>query len=166
MVHQLLLLVIVFSLSHSISPPNCTGPVTFNSININIKGPCPDSTVIAPVGSTVQYRCDYEDGTEENLAPYWHIAGLSGTPFIQGTPGHGEHNIKISKISAGFYTIITIPILEQYLNNTLNIQCGLCSVPSVCYDSTKPTINRLRENITSSMVELITFGKCSTNKFG
>ena len=138
---------------------SCSDTVTFSSPDFTIKGPCPDSTVIAPVGSTVHYRCDYEDRKSGVDLPYWHIAGLGATPFLLGEGN--EHSVTIvSVITATGNTIITIPILEQYLNNTLNIRCGLCSAP-VCYDSTKPTINILSENITSnSTVELVTFGEC------
>ena len=152
--------VILFSL-FLLTPSSfsCSDIVTFSSDDFTITGPCPHSTVIAPVRSTVQYRCDYEDTTALTYLPYWHIAGLSGTPFIQGE-GDEQNVTIVSETTATGSAIITIPILEQYLNNTLNIQCGLCSGP-VCYDSNKPTINRLCENIISTtIVELVTFGEC------
>ena len=156
MVHQLLLLVIVFSLSRSDSLP-CSGPVTFSSPDFTITGPCPDSEVIAPVGSTVQYRCDYEDIKSVFYRPYWHIAELSGTPFVLGWGTNysfgiaGSTSTSDNSVTTG-NTIITIPLQEQYLNNTLNIRCGLCFM---CNSQ----IEIFQENITSSIVvELITFG--------
>ncbi len=156
MVHQLiLLLAIASSLLHIVSSIlRCTGPnsVTFNSTNFTITGPCPN-TVIAPVGATVQYRCDYVDMKSGLDLPYWHIAELSGTPFLQG----GAHGIdiggstSIDGITTG-YTIIRIPVKEQYLNSALTIQCGLCSF-TVCSNP-----NRLSENITSTTVILFSFG--------
>ena len=138
---------------------SCSDIVNFSSGDFTITGPCPNSTVIAPVGSTVQYICDYEDRTGLINVPYWHIAGLSGTPFLHGEGT--DHSIEISGLSVGAYTDITISILEQYLNNTLTIQCGLCSAALVCYDFIKPKINRLSENIISTTtVELVTFGEC------
>ncbi len=92
MVHQLiLLLAIASSLLHIVSSIlRCTGPssVTLNSTDFTITGPCPN-TVIAPVGSTVQYTCEYVDNSPLIYTtlldiPYWHIAELSGTPFLQG----------------------------------------------------------------------------------
>ena len=133
---------------------SCSDIVTFNSPDFTITGPCPDSTVIAPVGSTVHYRCDYEDRTHRFNIPYWHIAGLSDTPFLLGEGN--KHSVTIvSVIAATGNTIITIPIMEQYLNNTLNIQCGLCSL-GVCISA-----DRLSENIISNItVQLVTFSKC------
>ncbi len=129
--------------------------VTFNSTEFTITGPCPNDTVIAPVGSTVQYRCDYVDMKGGLDVPYWHIAELSGTPFLE-EQGTVDHNLTIEDvISATGYTIIEIPVKEQYLNNTLNIQCGLCSGP-VCYN---PNLNILSERIISTtVIELVTFG--------
>ena len=132
---------------------SCSDIVNFSSGDFTITGPCPNSTVIAPVGSTVQYICDYEDRTGLINVPYWHIAGLSGTPFLHGEGT--DHSIEISELSVGAYTDITISILEQYLNNTLTIQCGLCSF-GVCGGA-----DRLSENIISNItVELVTFSKC------
>ena len=151
MVHQLiLLLVIVSPLFHTTLL--CT--VTFNSTEFTITGPCPNDTVIAPVGSTVQYTCEYVDNSPLIYTSYWHIAELSGTPFLKRDGG--DHNLTIMSVfSAIGSTNISIPVKEQYLNNTLTIQCGLCSVP-VCYGT---DVNRLSENITSTtVIELVTFG--------
>ncbi len=103
------------------------------------------------------------DSTAQSNAPYWHIAELSGTPFLQGEGG--DHGIDISggtRVTDGIttgYTIISIPVKEQYLNNTLTIQCGLCSAKEVCYNT---DANRLSENITSSItlgiIKLVSFG--------
>ncbi len=159
MVHQLiLLLVIASSLLHAVSfifP--CTSPtVSFNLNKLRITGPCAIDTVLAPVGSTVQYTCGYEDRKVGSYSSYWHIAELSGTPFLEG----GDHGIDISdsaSSSSGIKTgttIVSIPVKEQYLNNTLSIQCGLCSV-SVCYGT---DANILSENIISATVNLVSFG--------
>ncbi len=111
-------------------------------------------TVIAPVESTVQYTCEYVDMKGGLDVPYWYIAELSDIPFLQGEGDDQNLTIK-SVISETGYTIIRIPVKEQYLNNTLTrIQCGLCSAKDVCYN---PNVNRLSENIISSaVIELVT----------
>ena len=156
MVHQLiLLLAIASSLLHIVSSIlRCTGPssVTLNSTDFTITGPCPN-TVIAPVGSTVQYTCEYVDNSPLIYTSYWHIAELSGTPFLKRDGG--DHNLTIMSVfSAIGSTNISILVKEQYLNNTLTIQCGLCSVPEGCNTSD----SRLSENIISSVVQLVSFG--------
>ncbi len=150
MVHQLILLLVIASpLFHSTLL--CT--VTFNSTDSTITGPCPNDTVIAPVGSTVQYTCGYVDNSSLIYTSYWHIAELIGTPFL--TRDGGDHNLTIMSVfSAIGSTNISILVKEQYLNNTLTIQCGLCSIPEGCNTSD----SRLSQNIISSVVQLVSFG--------
>ena len=132
----------------------CTDPLSFNSTQFTIRGPCPNDTVLLiPVGDTVHYRCDYEDRTEGSYFPYWHLAELDGTPFLITNQGK-EHDLTITNvISASGSTTLSIPVKEQYLNTTLDIQCGLCSGP-VCFGG-----DRLSEAIISASVNLVTFGK-------
>ncbi len=131
----------------------CTDPVSFNSTQFTIRGPCPNDTVLlVPVGDTVQYRCDYEDRRPGTDLPYWHITQLSGTPFLEGE-GSIEHDITTIALTDTTGTTLDIPVKEKYLNATLDIQCGLCSGP-VCYGA-----DRLSENITSTSVKLVTFGE-------
>ncbi len=155
---EVVLLILYLLIHYTVSIP-CSNTTTFNSTDFTITGPCPDDTVIAPVGSTVQYTCKYVDMKGGNDLPYWHITELSGSPFLQGAGD--DHGIDIgggTSITDGITTgstIIDIPVKEQYLNNTLTIQCGLCSGP-VCYGT---NVNRQSENITSStVIELVTFG--------
>ena len=126
----------------------CTDPVSFNSPQFTIRGPCPNDTVLlVSVGDTVHYRCDYEDRTPSVDLPYWHITELSGTPFLDGEGS--EHDISLTSnngVSAS--TTLSIPVKEQYLNTTLDIQCGLCSL-LVCAGG-----DRLSEGITSISVKL------------
>ncbi len=131
----------------------CTDPVSFSSTQFTIRGPCPNDTVLlVPVGDTVQYRCDYEDRRPGTDLPYWHTAQLSGTPFLLGEGS--EHDITITNvIAASGSTTLSIPVKEQYLNTTLDIQCGLCSL-SVCAGG-----DRLSENIISTSVKLVSVGK-------
>ncbi len=135
----------------------CTDPVSFNSTQFTIRGPCPNDTVLlVPVGGTVHYRCDYEDRTSILDFPFWHSIELSGTPFQDGE-GSIDHDIIItSVIAASGYTTLSIPVKEQYLNTTLDIQCGLCSSPCNGFEN---RLDRLSENITSTRVRLVSFGK-------
>ncbi len=137
----------------------CTDPVSFNSPQFTIRGPCPNDTVLlVPVGDTVHYRCDYEDTSGLTNLPYWHITQLSGTPFILGEGS--EHDIIITNVIAvSGSTTLSIPVKEQYLNTTLDIQCGLCSL-SVCVGG-----DRLSEGITSTSVRLVTFSKSSNSNY-
>ena len=132
---------------------SCTDNVSFNSTQFTIRGPCPNDTVLlVPVGDTVHYRCDYEDRRLGTDLPYCHITGLSGTPFIDGEGS--EHNISVtSTTGVSGSTTLSIPVKEQYLNTTLNIQCGLCSGP-VCFGG-----DRLSEGIISTSVKLVSVGK-------
>ena len=131
----------------------CTDPVSFNSTQFTIRGPCPNDTVLlVPVGDTAHYRCDYEDRRDGFDLPYWHIAQLSGTPYQDGEGS--EHDISVtSTIGSSGSTTLSIPVKEQYLNTTLDIQCGLCEV-SVCVSG-----DRLSEGIISINVKLVSFSK-------
>ena len=131
----------------------CTDPVSFNSTQFTIRGPCPNDTVLlVPVGDTVHYRCDYEDSSRLTNLPFWHITQLSDTPFILGEGN--EHDITItSTTGVSGSTTLSIPVKEQYLKTTLDIQCGLCSL-SVCVGG-----DRLSENITSTSIQLVTFSE-------
>ena len=130
----------------------CTDPVSFNSTQFTIRGPCPNDTVLlVPVGDTVYYRCDFEDRRSGPDLPYWHITQLSHSPFLEGQGS--EHDITISLTDTLTGTTLSIPVKEQYLNTTLDIQCGLCSF-SVCGSG-----DRLSDSVISSSVKLVTFGK-------
>ncbi len=139
---------------------HCTDPVSFNSPQFTIRGPCPNDTVLlVPVGDTAHYRCDYEDRSEGSYLPYWHITQLSGTPFVAFLDGKlSAHGTEIQDvISTEGSTTLSIPVKEQYLNTTLDIQCGLCSL-SVCTGG-----DRLSEGIISFSVKLVSVGKLTIN---
>ena len=74
------LLILLFLCSRSLNVP-CSGPVTYDTSEFTIRGPCPNDVLIAPVGDTVQYRCDYEERASGVYLPYWHITELSDSPF-------------------------------------------------------------------------------------
>ena len=55
------LLLLLFLCSPCSLTVPCSGPVTYDTTEFTIRGPCPNDVLIAPVGDTVQYRCDYEE---------------------------------------------------------------------------------------------------------
>ena len=140
-------LFLLFLCSHSLTVP-CSGPVTYNTTEFTIRGPCPNDVLIAPVGDTVQYRCDYEEKATGFYIPYWHITGLLGSPFSPDE--QNDHQIIVDFSSVEEYTTLSITVLEQYLNKSLSIQCGLCSI-------TKCGSEPLSENISSKPVKLAAF---------
>ena len=124
-----------------------------------ITGPCP-SVIIAPVGKTVSYKCDYEDMRVGNDLAIWNISGFVDSPFLEGDGL--KYGISITSQSQNINNILMgdttldIEVREQYLMETVNIQCGLCS-GSVCY-----TNDPLQENIISDPVILVAFSKFYT----
>ena len=130
----------------------CTDPVSFNSPQFTIRGPCPKDTVLlVPVEDTVHYRCDYEDMRSGTDLPYWHVTQLSGTPF--GPDEQNDYDVTVAYDSVSGSTTLSFPVKEQYLNTTLDIQCGLCSL-LVCAGE-----DRLSEDIISASVKLVSVGK-------
>ena len=144
------LLLLLFVCSRSLNVP-CSGPVTYDTTEFTIRGPCPNDFLIVPVNDTVQYRCDYEERASGVYIPYWHITELSGSPFRSDE--QNDHHLAVELYitsSTEGYTTLNITVLQQYLNKSLSIQCGLCSF-SKC--SNEP----LSENVTSQPVKLVAF---------
>ena len=135
----------------SLASDVCSSPVAYYD-GFTINGPCPNHTLVAPVNSNVQYRCDYS--INQGALTYWHIIQLSGSPFIIGEAEAPVNNIVINEFYSNSkgYTIIKIPILQEYLNKTLSVQCGLCTF-ATCAN------NPLSENISSSDVLIVAFSK-------
>ena len=135
----------------------CTDPVkSFNSTQFTIRGPCPNDTVLlALVGDTVHYRCDYNyTQIVDEYDPYWHIAEFDGTPFFQSSDERiagGSSNVNAIYVG---HTTLSILVKQKYLDSTLDIQCGLCSEP-VRYAKG----DKLRENIISTSVKIVSVGK-------
>ena len=148
----LLDLLFMFLCSPSFTVP-CSGPVTYNTTQFTIRGPCPNDVLIAPVDDTVQYRCDYEIKESGLFLPYWHITELSGSPFLSNVQNDHQLIVKHSTSISGTegYTTLSATVLEQYLNKSLSIQCGFCSIFTKCISEP------LSENITSKPVKLVAF---------
>ena len=144
------ILLLLFLYSRSLTVP-CSGPVTYDTTEFTIRGPCPNDVLIAHVNDTVQYRCDYEEKASGFYLPYWQITELSGSPFLPDE--QNDHQLIVYFSSTEEYTTLNITALQQYLNKSLSIQCGLCS-GSKCY-----TDEALSENITSKPVKLVAFSQ-------
>ena len=122
-----------------------------------ITGPCP-SVIIAPVGETVSYKCNFIDNREGFDLFLWNISGLSGSPFLDGEESL-QSGISISQNSIDNTgdTTLDIQVIEQNLMKTVNIQCGLCSLLSGHCNLMGD--DRLQENIVSQPAILVAFSK-------
>ena len=123
----------------------CTSPV-YNSSKAIIKGPCPSTQVIAPVGSTVQFECSYSHNG--NYLPFWNITNIKAI-VSQNVPPNSCITVTLGGNNANGFTTLTFPITKQ---NSVIIQCGLCNVAKCFQSSLQPTV-------VSLPVQLISFGK-------
>ena len=124
---------------------DCTSPVYSNS-GITIRGPCPSSQVIAPVGNTIKFECSYSHtGT---YLSFWNITDI--VPIVSSNvPSNSSIDVTINGGNNGF-TMLTLPVTKQ---DSLHIQCGLCNAAeNKCFNSLQPTVMSLP-------IQLISFGK-------
>ena len=129
----------------------CTSPVYNGSIGVTIRGPCPSSQVLAPVGSTKTFECSYDYSGKVHV-PFWNITGHE--PLVLD---HNDANLTVTTNSEvrPRETKLFVKILKQYLTNPLDVQCGLCNTanPTVnCFIAPQPTVISLP-------VQVISFGK-------
>ena len=133
-------------LFHLSNGQTCTSPVYSNS-GVTIKGPCPSSQVIAPVGSTnVKFECFVNHSGGYLI--FWNVTGfplvLSLNPIPSGI------NFIIPAGSSGITSVTIKNIGSQKL---MEIHCGLCNIQGGCIQSS------LQPTVISSPVQLISFGK-------
>ena len=95
----------------------CTSPVYNNSARATVKGPCPSSQVVAPVGSTVKFICSFAgiDHTQ-----FWDVSDLI---FITGLHKRPNTNVSFSLdydngSDTSRSTILTVPIESKYIFDT------------------------------------------------
>ena len=134
----------------------CTSPVYSNSVGATIRGPCPSSRVIAPVGSTVTFTCSFAgiDHTQ-----FWNVSDLI---FITGRQKPPNTNVSFSLdyddgSDTSGSTILTVPVENKYLTQLLIIKCGLCHLDGLCSPSNLQ--DNSEETLTTLPIELISFGK-------
>ena len=132
-------------LIHIYNGKTCTSPVYNNSAGAIIRGPCPSSTVIAPIGSTIKFNCSY-DYTGDTLT-FWNVTDI-GTIVGVNSPKNSNIHIKLSGGSGNGFTTLTLPVShEDFLTD---VQCGLCK-GGECFP--------LQPTVISLPVQLISFGK-------
>ena len=121
----------------------CTSPVYNNSAGVTIRGPCPSSQVIAPIGSTIKFECSYSYTVNDFTV--WNITDI---PLIVGpnVPLNTSIIVTVQGSSDGGYTTLTLPLTKQV---SVDVQCGLFN----------PCINPLQPTVISLPVQLISFGK-------
>ena len=125
----------------------CTRPVYNGSIGVTIRGPCPSSHVLAPVGSTITFECSYDYFSGNNVQiPFWNITGHD--PFVLN---FNDGNLTVTTDLSARKTAFTISKLQQYSSNFLEAQYGLCNAVN-CGIPLQPTVISLP-------VQLISFGK-------
>ena len=133
-------------LIHIYNGKTCTTPIYNNSAGAIIRGPCPSSTVIAPIGSTIKFNCSY-DYTGDTLT-FWNVTDI-GTIVGVNSPKNTNIHIKLSGGSGNGFTTLSLPV-TQY--EPLDVQCGLCNGID-CY------LTPLQVTVISLPVQLISFGK-------
>ena len=141
----LVLLFLYYTSFYLCNGQTCTSPVYSNSEAI-IKGPCPSTKVIAPVGSTVQFECSYNHNG--NYLPFWNITNIKNI-VNQNVPPNSGITVTLGGNSGNGFTTLTFPITKQ---GSVDVQCGLCNV-AICLQSP------LQPTVVSSPVQLISFGK-------
>ena len=124
----------------------CTSPVYSNS-GVTIKGPCPSSQVITPVGSTnVKFECFLNHSGGYLI--FWNVTTfplvLSSNPIPNGI------DLDVPGGSTGITSVTIENIGSQKLTE---IQCGLCNVQGGCFQSP------LQPTVITLPVQLISFGK-------
>ena len=125
----------------------CTSPLYGNS-EATIRGPCPSSQVIAPVGSNVIFACSFS--YTGNYIQYWNITDIE--LLINGNnPPNSSITVTLSSTDGNGHTTVTLPITKE---EQLNVQCVLCkaTVNVNCLFAPQPTVISLP-------VQLISFGK-------
>ena len=121
----------------------CTSPVYNGSTGVTIRGPCPSSQVLVPVGSTITFECSYDYFSGNNVQiPFWNITDRE--PIVLELKN--DVNLTVSTDLSTKKTTLTI-----LRSNSLETQCGLCNAAN-CGIPPQPTVISLP-------VQLISFGK-------
>ena len=122
----------------------CTSPVHNNSAGVTIRGPCPSSPVITPVGSTIKFECSYSHSG--SYLPFWNITDIE--PLINVNSPNSSIIVTTHGGING-YTMVTFPVTKE---DSVDVQCGLCNGVK-CYQGP------LQPTVISLSVQLISFGK-------
>ena len=120
----------------------CISPV-YNNSGILIKGPCPSSRVVTPIGRTIMFECTYI--YTGNYFIFWNITDIG--PIVGETMLQDGTIVGASGSGGNGYTTLTLPVTKQ---DSLGVQCGLCILGNC---------SPLRPTVISLPVQLISFGK-------
>ena len=123
----------------------CTSPVYSNS-GATVRGPCPSSQVVVPIGSIIEFNCSYN--YTGNYLTLWNISNIGSIVSTTTPPANSGIKIDVGSSGNGF-TKLTISVTKQEL---LVVQCGLCNGID-CYQSP------LQPTVITLPVQLISFGK-------
>ena len=136
----LLLSSLLFSLYNG---QTCTSPVYSNSGAV--RGPCPSSQVVVPIGSIIEFNCSYN--YTGSYLTFWNISNIGFIVSTTTPPENSDIKITVGNSANGF-TKLTVSVTKQEL---FIVQCGLCNLGN-CINPLQPTIITLP-------VQLISFGK-------
>ena len=131
---------LLFDLSNG---QTCTSP-KYSNAGVTIRGPCPSSQVITPVGSTIKFECSYSHCG--SYLPIWNIT--DNEPIINVYSPNSNITVTTHGGSNG-YSTLTFLITKQ---DSVDTQCGLCNGVKCYQRPLKPTVISLP-------VQLISFGK-------
>ena len=116
-----------------------------NSAGATIRGPCPSSQVITPVGSTnIKFECFLNHSGGYLI--FWNITGFPLVLISNPIPSGIDFIIP-----AGSTGITSVTIKNIDSQKLIEIQCGLCSLANC--------VNPLQPTVISLPVQLISFGK-------
>ena len=123
----------------------CTSPVYSNS-GATVRGPCPSSQVVVPIGSIIEFNCSYN--YTGSYLTFWNISNIGSIISTNTPPANSGIMIAAGNSGNGF-TKLTISVTKQEL---LLVHCGLCDGVE-CFQSP------LQPTVISLPVQLISFGK-------
>ena len=123
----------------------CTSPVYSNS-GATVRGPCPSSQVVVPIGSIIEFNCSYN--YIGSYLTFWNISNIGSIVSTTTPPENSSIMITVGNSGNGF-TILTISVTKQEL---LVVQCGLCDGVECFQSPLQPTVITLP-------VQQISFGK-------
>ena len=138
----LLLSSFLFSLCNG---QTCTSPVYSNS-GATVRGPCPSSEVVVPIGSIIEFNCFYN--YIGSYLTFWNISNIGSIVSTTTPPANSSIMIAVGNSGNGF-TKLTVSVTKQ---EPLAVQCGLCYGGKCFQSPLQPTVITLP-------VQLISFGK-------
>ena len=124
---------------------NCTSPV-YNNSEATIRGPCPSSQVITPVGSTIMFNCYIN--SSGGYIPFWNVTTFPLIFIFNPIPTDIELTVPMG--AEGFTSLNIKNIGTRNLVLT-EVQCGLCKT-SFCFTT-------FQDSVISLPVRVIAFSK-------